>query len=111
MVRRQQRMPRKSLDLLLVFTLAVAVVALAFVGDFPGLGVLRVIVGIPMVFVAPGYALLAACWPTKDLAPAERALGTIGISLALAALDGLVLTGLGLGLRTVPWSVLLAGTT
>jgi uncharacterized membrane protein len=73
---------------------ALAVIVLAD-GGVP----LRTLFGLPLILVIPGYALTALLWGRHQLGAPERAVLSIGISLALAALSALLLdwTPLGIG--------------
>ncbi|MDS0261434.1 DUF1616 domain-containing protein [Haloarcula sp. S1CR25-12] len=94
---------------------------------------LRVLVGIPLVLFAPGYALLAALFPESGLekssvrddsepkldSPAEgvsiggleRVALSLGLSIAVVALAGLLLNYTPWGIRSVPIMVALSGFT
>jgi|GEM_PF-911436 len=52
---------------------------------------LRVIVGLPMVLLLPGYALVAALFPDRSIGLAERMVMTVGGSLVSAIAAGVVL--------------------
>jgi uncharacterized membrane protein len=101
-------MLRRSIDLWLVLGLAAVQAALSAAPSFPGDVILRVVVGIPMALLAPGYAVLAATWPHGALRSGERVALSMGASLALAALGGLVLYWSGLRLAQLSWTVLLS---
>jgi uncharacterized membrane protein len=60
---------------------------------------LRTLFGLPLILVIPGYALTALLWGRQPLGAPERAVLSIGISLALAALSAILLdwTPLGIG--------------
>ena len=67
---------------------------------------LRVVVAIPLVLFLPGYALLAALFPRRaDLGMAERAALSVGLSVALVPLVGLVLNYTPWGIRLVPVAI------
>jgi uncharacterized membrane protein len=98
-------MRRSDLDLWLVVGLVLA--------QWLGAGApepLRLGVGLPFVLVAPGYALTAALVATP-LPAAERVAYSLGLSLAVAALGGLALHLLGVGLHPATWGALLGGLT
>jgi uncharacterized membrane protein len=103
--------PERQLDLLAVVALAGLDLAFSLPAAFFGDGVLRPVVGLPMVVAVPGYAIAAAVWPRTGLRPAERFTLSLGISLALAAVGGLVLYWTAAGLRPVPWALLLGVPT
>ncbi len=71
----------------------------------------RAIVAALLVLVLPGYALVAAVFPQRTLADAERLLFSLGLSLAVAILGGLVLDALPAGLQPGWWLALLLATT
>lgn len=60
----------------------------------------------PLAFFLPGYAIIAACLPRWRVEPALRAAASLGVSLAVLALGGLILNYLG-GLRPLPWALLM----
>ena len=69
----------------------------------------RVVLGLAFVLVAPGYALTAALFPTKDdLLAAERLALCLGLSVAVVPLLGLVLNYTPWGIRLVPVTLTLA---
>jgi uncharacterized membrane protein len=60
---------------------------------------LRTAFGLPLILFIPGYALTALLWGRHQLGLPERVVLSIGVSLALAALSGILLdwTPLGIG--------------
>ena len=90
-------------DLWLVAALAAAGLAVQFA---PVPALLRAGFGLPLVLFCPGYALVAAVFPGRVLAPLERALLSVGLSLGVAILSAIVLNGSPWGLQTVPWASL-----
>ena len=70
----------------------------------------RVTAGLPLVLVLPGYALTAALLPRRSLGRPELALCALGLSLAVAALGGLLLNVAGHLSRPV-WDILLTAVT
>lgn len=64
---------------------------------------LRIIFGLPLVLLLPGYTLIAALFPgKKDLDPIERIALSFGLSIAIVPLIGLVLNFTPWGIRLVP---------
>jgi uncharacterized protein DUF1616 len=99
-------MSRKSLDLALVCTLALAALALNLLGaSSPAL---RLLLGLPLALVLPGYALTAALFPHRALGGADRALFTLSLSLSAAILCGFVLNRTSWGLQPESWAVALS---
>lgn len=90
------------LDLLLVAVLVILtdifVLMPALSGSF-----LRTIFGLLLVLFLPGYALAAALLPAKkDLEGIERALLSLGLSIAIAPLMGLGLNYTSWGIKEIP---------
>jgi hypothetical protein len=89
-------------------TAAAAVVcALALLAP---LAPVRVTAGLLLVLVLPGYALTAALLPRRSLGRPELALCALGLSLAVAALGGLLLNFAG-HLSRPAWDILLVAVT
>ncbi len=87
-------------DLLLInFLSAVLILALVFVPDSS----LRIAIGLPFVLFFPGYALICTLFPgNSDLDGVERMAFSIGLSLAVVSLIGLVLNYTPFGIRLYP---------
>ncbi len=99
----------KRYDLALAAGLALVAIAFALMGlKIPLLsGPLAAV----LVLLLPGYALTAAIYPWPTLGLPERALLSLGLSLTLSALSGLLLNLLPGGLSRVGWTLLLAALT
>ncbi len=64
---------------------------------------LRIVLGLPFVLFFPGYTLIAALYPRKDdLDGVERLALSLGLSLAVVPLIGLVLNYTPWGIRLAP---------
>jgi uncharacterized membrane protein len=99
-------MSRKSFDLGLVCALALAALVLTMLGvSSPAL---RLLLGLPLALLLPGYALTAALFPGRALDGTDRALFTLGLSLSAAILYGFVLNRTPWGLRPESWAVILS---
>lgn len=73
---------------------------------------LRYVLGIILVLWLPGYSLIKALFPKKELDNIERTALSIGMSLALVPITGLILNYTPWGIRTTPVTLsLLALTT
>ena len=99
----------RPLDLLAAVALACAAVAVAFVPAVSS--PVRVLLALPLVFVLPGYAFTAVAFTRNERWSAEGAAFTLGSSLALTILTGLVLNYTPGGLERRTWAVALAGIT
>ena len=102
-------MNRKVFDLVLCSALAAVAMTLALLA--PEIGPVRALVALPLVLFVPGYALVAAAFPAGRLGTIERLLFSLGASLAVAALAGLLLHWTALGLRPAAWAVTLGNIT
>ena len=98
-------MSHKWFDLALVCALALAALLLTVLGVSSS--ALRLLLGLPLVLVLPGYALTAALFPDRTLG-VDRALFTLGLSLSTAILCGFVLNRTPWGLRPESWAVILS---
>lgn len=64
---------------------------------------IRTVLGLPLVLFLPGYALIALLFPTKNgLEGIERAALSVGMSVAIVPLVGLVLNNTSFGIREMP---------
>jgi Protein of unknown function (DUF1616) len=72
---------------------------------------LRYVFGSILVLFLPGYALIEALYPKRDLDELTRFALSIGLSLALVPLVGLLLNYTPFGIRLVPVSLSIAGLT
>jgi uncharacterized membrane protein len=100
---------KPTLPLLTAGGLAVIAIAVALT-HFGG-PALSAAVGVPLIVALPGYAVTAAILPERALGVAERIVFTLGLSLALSALSGLLLHVSSLRLDAVHWSLFLGLTT
>ena len=102
-------MNRKAFDLVICCALAAVAMMLALLA--PEISPARALVALPLVLFAPGYALVAAAFPASRLGTIERLLFSLGASLAVAGLAGLLLHWTALGLRPAAWAVALGNLT
>lgn len=90
------------LDLLLVTGLVILTDIFVLVPALSG-SFLRTILGVLLVLFLPGYALTVALLPAKkDLDEIERALLSLGLSIAIVPLMGLGMNYTSWGIREVP---------
>jgi hypothetical protein len=101
-------MARRNLDLWLITALAAGGAAV-HLGPMPD--VVRAVFGLPLVLVCPGYALLCAFFPGRPTGWPERALLTVGLSLAVAILGAVALNASLWGLQTTVWVILFGSVT
>jgi len=72
---------------------------------------LRYVFGTVLVLFLPGYALIEALYPKRELDDLTRFALSIGLSLALVPLTGLVLNYTPFGIRLLPVAISLACLT
>jgi uncharacterized membrane protein len=71
---------------------------------------LRSVLLVPLVLILPGYALAANLFAPRSVSPGERSVYVVVLSIAVAALGGLIVQ-LAIGLDRRSWAVLLATVT
>jgi hypothetical protein len=72
---------------------------------------LRYAFGSVLVLFLPGYSLIEALYPKRELDELTRFALSIGLSLALVPLVGLVLNYTPFGIRLIPVTISIAGLT
>ena len=102
-------MKKNCLDLIVVSLVTIIALALALFGA--PLAPLRMIFGIALFLALPGYALSLALHALRPHGFVDRLLISLGLSLALCILGGMVLNLTPFGLRTSSWALLLSGVT
>jgi uncharacterized membrane protein len=102
-------MSRQLNDLTVVSVSAVVCAVLTQLA--PALPLLGLLCALPLVLFLPGYALSAALFPRRFFGPPERLLLSLGLSLIIVALSGLVLHWLGWSLQAGTWAIVLSGLT
>ncbi len=102
-------MNHRSTDIFAVVAITLVAAVLALLVP-PDIALIRILT-LPLVLVLPGYALTAALLPNRSLGVAERLMFSLGLSLVVVVLGGLVLNWTPFGLRASSWAVLLAGIT
>jgi hypothetical protein len=92
--------------------LAAVAASLALITVTSGVALyLRYVFGSILVLFLPGYALIEALYPKRELDELTRFALSIGLSLALVSLTGLVLNYTPFGIRLVPVAFSLAVLT
>ena len=71
----------------------------------------RYVLGSALILFLPGYALIEALYPKKELDELTRFALSIGLSLAIVPLTGLVLNYTPFGIRLLPVAISIAGLT
>jgi uncharacterized membrane protein len=72
---------------------------------------LRIALGVPMVFVVPGFAAVCAVLHRRSLSPEERFLASLGISLASTVGVCVLLAATPIGLTRSSLAAVLGGGT
>lgn len=86
---------------------SVAAVVCALVAALVPLEVVRLAAALPLTLFLPGYAIVAAAFASRELAPPKRLTLSVGVSLMVLVLSAFVLNIPPFGLRTASWAVLL----
>jgi uncharacterized membrane protein len=86
------RLPALLLGVGIAALLAAAVVAIGLPT------VISVVFGLPLVFVLPGFAATFAALPGRELSWGERALASVGVSLAISIVVSVLLAATPIGL-------------
>jgi hypothetical protein len=92
-------------DLALASAAAIACALLAIVVPWEAL---RLLAALPLAFVLPGYAIVAAAFGPRRPEPTQSIMLSLGCSLAVLCLGALVLNHLPGGIQTASWAGLLA---
>src|SRR6266571_1027762 len=95
----------KNLDLIVMVIIAVLNVVWALLPSH--LPVIGIILALPLVFVLPGYTLTEALFHKRLPDVPDRLIFSLGLSLAIDILSGLILNLLPIGLQAISWAVLL----
>jgi uncharacterized membrane protein/LysM repeat protein len=91
----------KNIDLIIAAACALVTVAVVLLA--PSLEPIRIVLGLPFVFLLPGYVLVTALYPRKqDLDLVERMALSFGLSIAIVPLIGLALNYSPWGIRLNP---------
>ena len=99
----------KHPDLTLAAAIALANVVWAFLPFH--LPIVGTALALPLIFIAPGYTLTGALFHRRSLDRTYRLLLSLGISVSIVIVGGLLLNALPVGLRPSSWSLLLACLT
>jgi uncharacterized membrane protein len=95
----------KNLDLIATVIIVLLNVGVSLLPSH--LPVIGIILALPLVFVLPGYTLTELLFRKRSLDTFHRLLLSIGLSLAIDILSGLILNLLPIGLERTSWAVLL----
>jgi uncharacterized membrane protein len=98
-----------DINMLVVMILTIVAVVLVFIVPSEWLA-LRILT-LPLVFVLPGYALMRALFSGQAFGNAERLIFSLGLSLSIVILGGLVLNLTSFGLQARSWVVFLGAVT
>jgi hypothetical protein len=70
--------------------------------------VLRGVIALPLVLLAPGWLTMAAIFPGRAFDPVLRVLSALALSIAIAILTGIFLAGFGVRLGETPFTIMAA---
>lgn len=86
---------------------SVAAVLCALVAAAVPWELVRLVAALPLTLFLPGYAIVAAAFGSRELAPPKRLTLSVAVSLMTLVLAALVLNIPSFGLTTASWAVLL----
>lgn len=86
---------------------SVAAVACALVAALVPWEIVRLAAALPLTLFLPGYAVVAAAFGSRELAPPKRITLSVAVSLMVLVLGAFVLNVFPFGLETASWAVLL----
>lgn len=98
-------MHHKNLDL--IAAVIIAVLNVVWVLLHSSVPVVGIILALPLALVLPGYTLTEVLFRNRPLNAPERLVLSLGLSLAIDVLSGLILNVLPAGLQATSWAVLL----
>lgn len=96
---------------IIVTALATAALVLIVPENVYPLVYARYIIGAIFVLFLPGYSFIKALFPGKELDNIERTALSVGMSIALVAITGLILNYTTWGIRTTPITLILLTLT
>jgi uncharacterized membrane protein len=97
--RRRRRDINKDKDLIAIVLVSLISIPVVFCTD----GALRIVIGLPLLLFFPGYTLIAALFPRKgSIGLLERLALSLGMSIAVVPLIGLILNYTPWGIRLTP---------
>jgi uncharacterized membrane protein len=94
-------MIRKNFDIVLVMVLALVSAALVLLQV--NIDVVRIPIGFLMIFILPGYAFSVFLFPSTPTPLVERIASTIGLSLVITVIGGLLLFAVSVPLKPESW--------
>jgi len=73
--------------------------------------VVRIALGVLSVFLVPGFALVCAALPQRELSSSERLLASVGMSIAISICAAVLLGALPIGLSKISFAYVLGTCT
>ncbi len=100
-------MPRRFYALITLLPISLGIMVLALISG----GSIEQVLVLPLVVALPGFAVMAALFPHTDLPVAEQVLLSLGLSLVVLVLSGLLLNLTPWGLQTASWVIAVGSIT
>ena len=97
----------KNIDLSIVLAISTASILYVLI-PIPLPSWLRIVLALPLIFVLPGYLLTELLFYWRKIASSHRLLLTLGLSIVIVIISGLLLNFLAAGLQSVSWVVCLS---
>jgi uncharacterized membrane protein len=104
-------MKQRAVDINMLVVMILTIVAVVLVFIVPSEWLPLRVLTMPLAFVLPGYALMRALFRGQAFGNAERLIFSLGISLSIVILSGLVLNMTPFGLQARSWAVFLGVVT
>lgn len=101
----------KTIDRNLSVVIFLTIVAVALVFKIPSEWLLLRVLTLPLACLLPGYAMMQALFRRQDFGNVERLILSLGLSLSIVILSGLLLNLTSFGLQARSWALLLGGIT
>jgi uncharacterized membrane protein len=86
-------------------------VAIISTSDMETFKIARVALALLLVFIVPGFALVSAALPGRQLSPGEYALSSVGASIAISVATAVALGAAPVGLTKLSFSIALGSCT
>jgi uncharacterized membrane protein len=83
----------------------------AAISDIAGFQIVRIVLGLLIVLLLPGFALVSAVVAERQFSASEYLLASVGASLAISTVAAVALGAAPIGLTRLSFSIVLGGCT
>jgi uncharacterized membrane protein len=95
---------------LLAMSCIVSIITAA-ISDIAGFQIVRIVLGLLIVLLLPGFALVSAVVAERQFSASEYLLASVGASLAISTVAAVALGAAPIGLTRLSFSIVLGGCT